>query len=200
MSLAREWVREDLVLLSEKAIVRVPKFFPSGFSSIIWWALVTSVVPQRFWTYCCELKISHILMSVHLRIQGMAATSIDWSKLSCKHYPGGTEDSLASRGLFCKEMWLCLFFFPCICQNSLQSQREQGYPADISVTIRASLKSLFWHWRESFIIMHHCKLHQGGSSSLPSSLSVSSRNVAAEAHQGRGWQGVEDAVSLAASD
>lgn len=164
---------------------------------------------QRFWTYCCELKISHILMTVHLRIQGIAATPIDRSQLSCKHYPRGAEDSLTSRGLICKTYISygyvfsyeeIIIFLLRLCQNSLQSQWEQGYPANISVTIRASLKSLFWHWRESFITMHHCKLYQGGSSSLPSSLSVSSRNVAAEAHQGHGWQGVGDAVSLAASD
>lgn len=81
---------------------------------------------------------------------------------------------------------------PCPWQNSLQSQWEQDYPANISVTNRASLKSVFWHWRESFITMHHCKLYQGGSSSLPSSLSVSSSNIAADRHTrdmaGKQWE------------
>lgn len=81
---------------------------------------------------------------------------------------------------------------PCPWQNSLQSQWEQGYPAKISVTNGASLKSVFWHWRESFITMHHCKLYQGGSSSLPSSLSVSSSNIAADRHTrdmaGKQWE------------
>lgn len=73
-------------------------------------------------------------------------------------------------------------FSPRLWQNSFQSQWEQGCPANISVTNRASLKSIFWHWRKSFITMHHCKLYQGGSSSLPSSLSVSSSNIAAHRH------------------
>lgn len=81
---------------------------------------------------------------------------------------------------------------PCLWQNSLQSQWEQDYPANISVTNRASLKSVFWHWRESFITIHHCKLYQGGSSSLLSSLSVSSSNIAADRHTrdvaGKQWR------------
>lgn len=81
---------------------------------------------------------------------------------------------------------------PCLWQNSFQSQWEQCCPANISVTNRASLKSVFWHWRVSFITMHHCKLYQGGSSSLPSSLSVSSSNIAAHRHTrdmaGKHWE------------
>lgn len=58
---------------------------------------------------------------------------------------------------------------------------------------RASLELVFWHWRERFIIMHHCKLYQGGSSFLLSpSLSVSSSNIAADRHTrdmaGKQWE------------
>lgn len=81
---------------------------------------------------------------------------------------------------------------PRLWQNSFQSQWEQGCPANISVTNRASLKLIFWHWRISFITMHHCKLYQGESSSLPSSLSVSSSNIAAHRHTrdmaGKQWE------------
>lgn len=81
---------------------------------------------------------------------------------------------------------------PCPWQNFPRSQWEQDYPANISVTNRASLKSIFWHWWESFITMDCCKLRWGVSSSLPSSLSVSSSNRAADGHTrdraGKRWE------------
>lgn len=81
---------------------------------------------------------------------------------------------------------------PCLWQNILLSQWERDYPANTSVTNRASLKLIFWHWWGSFIAMDCCKLHHGVSSSLPSSLSVSSSNRSADRHTrdraGKWWE------------
>lgn len=81
---------------------------------------------------------------------------------------------------------------PCLWQNFLHSQWEWDYPANISVATRGSLKLIFWHWWGSFITMDCCKLHWGVSSSLPSSLSVSWSNRAADRHTrdraGKRWE------------
>lgn len=75
-----------------------------------------------------------------------------------------------------------ILFLPTPMAKLFSVSMGAGLPCQHFSNQRGQLESIFWHWRKSFITMHHCKLYQGGSSSLPSSLSVSSSNIAAHRH------------------